>query len=636
MTPKASESNPSRPAAGRSSPLLEQWYSLSPFISFLVLLTAFHLVFGKFFPNLQGGLGHDYSGILPWLMAGRYWFETNGWAAVPWFTPAFCGGAPMFSDPQSFYYSITQWLAFVMEPVKAVYASVLLFSAVGYWGSYWLLRSAFRTSRAAAVVSATLFMFNGFFAYRMVVGHVTYAPFMMVPAMAALILIPLRDGGRIEQHFLLGTAAGLAGAYWVYSGMIHMLLPGLVTFLCLGVLYRLQRLPLSFGSILLRASIASLVTALASSARLVSASLLTSGFPRTDYLLPGMRDFEQLLLLGLKVLFFPQPNIDLETAPRLANLQWALGRHEFEYGVGVAAFALLLWWVIAIAPGLYGDVARAARIQQKRAGEFWLLILILGLLLAVPFVLNFYTPEWNAILKQLPIIKSSSNLVRWFALLIPVVTVACGLIFNRIEPAQQARLALMLVLVVLISNFTTDDRTYHEENYRQEAIQAGIAALAQGRGVPPVTMVLGDLIDPTTGKLRGISAFPNDQLVVGYSPLVCYNPLFGYRLEHFPVKSLHDGSPTEAQDGVLNFKNPACYAFPKANQCSPGDHFREDQIESLRSLLSYKPFPFELPTAQRVVNVISVVTILGAIALVLVLGLRRARLSTITDRVLGS
>ncbi len=625
MTPSTPEPAQPRPAAAPANASAQRWARLAPCLPFVGLLAAFHVLYGKFFPNLQGGLGHDYSGILPWLLAGRYWFATNGLAEVPWFTPAFCGGQPFFSDPQTFFYSLPQFLAFALEPLKAVYLSVLLFAAAGYWGSYWLLRHAFATSRPAAVVGATLFLFNGFFAYRMVIGHFTYLGFMLTPAMAALILLPLRGSRRLEQHFLMGTAAGLAASYWVYSGMIHGLLPGCVTFLCLGAIYRLQRLPLSLGEIAFRAGIATTVTLLVSSARLVSGSLYLAAFPRTDYLLPGMKDCGQLLLLGLKVLFFPQPNIDLETAPRLANLQWALGRHEFEYGVGAAALALLLWWLVAVAPRLFSDVARAARVQQRSSREFWLLSLAVAALLVVPFALNYYTPEWNAFLKQLPLIQSSSNLVRWFALLIPVVTVACGLVFNRIAPDQQGRLAVVVVAAVLIGNVASDDQAYHAENYRDEPTRIAAAALAEGNGVPPITAVLGDLVDPATRKLRGVSGFPNDQLVAGYSPLACYNPIFGYRLEHFPVKTLHDGPATEARDGVLNFKNPACYAFPEANQCAPGDHFRSDQLDALKALLAYRPYPFAMPASQHAANLITLGSLLLSLGLVAVLGWRRYR-----------
>jgi len=47
----------------------------------------------------------------------------------------------------------------------------------------------------------------------------------------------------------------------------------------------------------------------------------------------------------------------------------------------------------------------------------------------------------------------------------------------------------------------------------------------------------------------------------------------------------------------LNLKNPACYVYPKANDCAPGDHFTEDQIPLVVDLLARKPVVFA--TSQR-------------------------------------
>ncbi len=57
--------------------------------SLTLLLIIYILLFGDFFPNNQNKLGHDYTYFLSRLLAGYYWFETNGLFAIPWFTPAF-------------------------------------------------------------------------------------------------------------------------------------------------------------------------------------------------------------------------------------------------------------------------------------------------------------------------------------------------------------------------------------------------------------------------------------------------------------------------------------------------------------------------------------------------------------------
>ena len=55
----------------------------------------------------------------------------------------------------------------------------------------------------------------------------------------------------------------------------------------------------------------------------------------------------------------------------------------------------------------------------------------------------------------------------------------------------------------------------------------------------------------------------------------------------------------EVRDGHFNIKNPACYVYPKENDCSPGDHFREDQLEAMENFVSYRPFVFKISTAQK-------------------------------------
>ena len=61
--------------------------------SFIVLLTAYYFIFVQpFFPNQNGGLGHDYEMWFPRMLAGVYYFVTNGVSVIPWFTPSCCGG----------------------------------------------------------------------------------------------------------------------------------------------------------------------------------------------------------------------------------------------------------------------------------------------------------------------------------------------------------------------------------------------------------------------------------------------------------------------------------------------------------------------------------------------------------------
>ncbi len=109
-------------------------------ISSAVVLLAYGVIFGSYFPNAAGGLGHDYKQQLPNLLAGYYWFQQNGFFSIPWFNPAQCGGVPFYADPGHGLYAIPQFLVLFFNPVIAVKITFFLFALAGYTGFYILLR----------------------------------------------------------------------------------------------------------------------------------------------------------------------------------------------------------------------------------------------------------------------------------------------------------------------------------------------------------------------------------------------------------------------------------------------------------------------------------------------------------------
>jgi hypothetical protein len=112
----------------------------------------------------------------------------------------------------------------------------------------------------------------------------------------------------------------------------------------------------------------------------------------------------------------------------------------------------------------------------------------------------------------------------------------------------------------------------------------------------------------------------NDVLTQGRSQLLCYEPLFGYRLEKFPVKTLRPGPVSAIHEGYLNVKNPVCYVYPLENACEPGDHFSVEQPEVVAAFIAYKPMPFRLPAWQQVANVVNILAIAGIGGFLLVSG----------------
>jgi hypothetical protein len=578
----------------------------------VALLVAYHLIFQQYFPNTHGKLGHDYGLFLPKLLDGYFWFSSNGLLALPWFTPAFCGGIPLFPDPQSMYYSVPQFLTFVTDPLTSVYITFLLFATLGAIGFYLLLQRVFHTGPWLALLGAGLFVFNGFYAHRMIIGHLTYHPFMLIPLVAFFLLRsgPHEAANSARAVLFHGVMGGILLAYMFQAGMVNVILPAIGSIIVIGLVYHLMgNTPVQFWRRVLCA--AGIATALCS-AKLVAAIAYLQYFGRDMYTLPGTRTLLESVRIAWQSLFIA-PALDLGTAA-LVNVQWGLDRHEFEFGV---TFIPLVWllgggiaWIYRLC--VYG-------IPPRYLPQQWLYLALMASVLLLPIALNYYTPTWNVFLKHLPILRNSTSLVRWISLYIPVVillTALAGASLHHARPYLPLAVVTSLAIVVMIHSFT-DRQFYHAQSYDPSQIRAAYYAVQRRERFPVITHIMM-YADPTG---RGIMPpGRNDVLTQGRSQLLCYEPLFGYRLEKFPVKTLRPGPVSAIHEGYLNVKNPVCYVYPLENACEPGDHFSVEQPEVVAAFIAYKPMPFRLPAWQQVANVVNILAIAGIGGFLLVSG----------------
>ncbi len=585
---------------------------IAPF-SYLFLLASYHLIFRQFFPTRNGTLGHDYSRILPDLLDGYYWFRSNGIFEPFWFTPAFCGGQPALGAPESGFYSVAQFLTFFADPLASVYATVLLFASIGFWGFYLMLRACFGSGRQAAVLGGALFMFNGFFIHRMMIGHFAFHGVMLIPWVAYLLLRPTRK--KIFATMLNGAAAGCMLAYGAYSGMVHLLLPCAIAVLGIAAIHGLVRGD-STGFVP-RSLFAVLVAGGLSAAKLTAALLFLRNFPRSDYSLPGIDSIRETMKILFSTLFISPADIETRVMPQLDNLQWAVGRHEWEYGVTWVPLLIILAGTAVMLSHL-----RKARPRPGMTGWAWLVLL--GCVLVLPISLNIYTPAWNAFLKHIPVIKSSVFLMRWFLVYIPLVILASALLLDRISPLTRSRnLMLLAALAALVwINAAKDREFYVAQPYRPDAIINAWKAATAGTAKVRIQTITANLV---ADNQIWMTNNRNDAIATGGSQLACFNPIFGYGLEHFPVKSLHPGPVLEEKDGLLNIKNPACYTYPAQNSCAPGDHFTVAQLEAARAFASYKPFPFSFSPEQKVANGMTLITLASLVVLIAVALLNKLR-----------
>jgi hypothetical protein len=427
----------------------------------LGLLLAHWTLFSRSFLSPRGALGHDYSQFLPQLLNGAYWFHENGIRSIPWFTPALCGGIPFFANPQNMYFSLPQFLAFVVDPLQAVRLTIMVSAGAGFAGMFFLMRNAFSMRTGSALFGATVFLFNGFFSSRMLVGHFTFHAFMLVPGIAYWLVRALpRDPGMRSWRAASDSAlAALGMAYVLYAGGVHLVVPMAVAIAALCLLGTLNGCPPR--DVAARLCGAALAACAIGSLKVLAGWSFLENFPRSAYPLPGVPSLARELRLLLVTLFGQSPPEG--AAGMLVNSRWLIERHEFEYGVTVVPAVVVSAWAIR---GLLSAPAagRGRRpMSLRHAGGLLALVLVL----CVPLALNYYGPAWNALLKRMPLLGSSITLVRAFCAYIPVVALLAGMALDRMRLPAAARLFVSGPVVL------------------PGADNPGLARAVRGRGGPP-------------------------------------------------------------------------------------------------------------------------------------------------------
>lgn len=562
-------------------------------------------------------MGHDYALAMPALLDGLFWFKNNGLAA-PWFTPSFCAGQPFFADPQSSYYSLVHALAFFTNPVNASYLTLLAMSCTAFWGGYLLMRQVFGAGQAASVLTGGLLMFNEFLPTRIVIGHLGFHGFSLLCWLALFLLIPLRR--RIDA-VAASIGACLVLTYWVHSGMGTLIVPASIGVLLIAILNSFRDKVL--GRFVLRSALAIPLALALSAAKLNAAVSLLGNFPRNFYLLPGIDSLFDAFMVIVASLFVPAEYTYVFASGRLVNLQWALQPHEWAFGFTpvVAALALLFIAVVTVKKkwGATGGFANL--------GKFVLLFL----LLAWPIAFNTYEPTWNEFLKSIPILGNASTPTRWAIVYIPFVAVVMGALLQRIEWREQSQwLIVISTLSVVVMLSALEPRGFLlSQSYDVRPVVAADKAFREGKLTPGIRE-LGVGINMRTNTFEK-NLKSNDTLIAGISQIFCYNPIFGYRLEKFDATNLAEGNVLSERQGFLNLKNPACYVFPKENNCNPGDLFRADQLEEAKRFIAYQPFRFAMSKQQVLANTITELILIGIAVFLVGWLFARFRPSFLTD-----
>lgn len=604
-------------------------------LAFIVGLAVFEVLWGQRFYGSTTHVGHDFAFSAVALLEGRAWLESNGWSAgwfvPPWFTPAWCAGAAFHADPQSAFYSTLQALAIWFDPFLASHLNALLSASLAFWGGWLFAHRALGWTAAGSTVFAVLAMANAFLPMRSAVGQVGYQTFPLWILLALALCWPVARAGA-ARVFWPSVGVAVCLTLWLQGGFAGMMIPTALGAGALALLLvALGRLDLP--TLLGRAALGALVAVAVNASKIYEAASLMAQFPRDRYAIPGFPSLLDALTATIMALTLPSQLTSVFAIARLQDAQfWALP-HEwamhFGWGAVVAALVAVVVTVARrrgamragpAAAAAEGTASRGPRLAPSR------LVALAGLavLLALPLLLLWDVPTLREVLKSLPILGSTTWPMRWIVIYLPLLQwLLAAPVAYMIEQSPPRLRSLWLagfVALVWAGPATEPLDYYRNASWQTYDPQPALAAFAAARriGTPPISAI-------SVPDADGLPGARNDSMFEGRSQGLCYNPIYGYRLEDFPQpERLRDG-PALARDakGQSLVFNPACLVHPRENGCEPGDGFRLDdpaQREAAERFLARKPFAWQRPPLGTALAWLSMIS-LGTLVLLVFAGL---------------
>lgn len=559
-------------------------------LGFIVLLVVYGLIYRPFFPTANGMMGHDWNlaGYVP--VFAKPVVDFFSWPVASG-SPAVCNagvGLSLSNIPLTF----EGWLAFFqVNPIDTVFANFLFFATAGFWGMYLLLRRTFDLGLVAAFLGAALFLFNEFYATRIIVGHLYY-PVMLVPLVVYILTrrmqAPLGWAGEAAH----GVVAGMVLFYAWSSGLLYVVVTVLLSVLSLSLLALIAGA--SFRSLVLRGILAVVVALgwswLALSQSLFSESLGVALSQRQSYSLQGFLSLWEGLKFLVVTVFYGPSDIADRYAQAVTNLSVMQGPHELEFSIGPAALLLLL---ASAGYGLKGWLDSDYFFNQgwwKRNGV-WLVLL--ALVLIFPWLYNTYSPLTNELWKKLPLLNSTTSPQRTYFVYTITLVVLAAQWAERYLPGKALLPVTLAAVVLTIGATSAKDRTYYQNQpYDTKPVVEAWQKVRAGADLPPITEI-SILVDGQGRPIHNQMLEANARLQ-GRQSMGCYVPAYSSAPVEL-VKQLHPGSIWDEKDGFFNIKNPACNTWPKENGCMPGDHFKVEQKAWVDSYTHYKAFPIVVP-----------------------------------------
>ena len=575
---------------------------------FLFIFIIHQYIFQSFFPNSKGLLGHDYEYFIPSFIFGKIWF-LNNFLSVPWFTPSICCGIPFYADPQSMYYSIPQIIFLIFNPILSVKLIFLFLSALSYMGMFLLVNKNFKFDIYTSLLCASLFLFNGFFVYRAISGHVAYLSYIFIPIYCFFLIQSYENQLKNKSSFVYLILSSIIFANFFHSGSGPIILIILISILSVLSFYSLFIQSLK---IFVRFVLSVFLGILISLSKITAVLFFLSNFPR-NYPTTEFHSFFSFVKTFF-LSFFVQP--DQEYFNDNLTSMFPFGLHEIEFGVSLVPLILIFF--------IFFLNKKKFKLNYQSIYFFSLIIIIF----LIPVLLNVNFLNQFQLIQKIPILNSTWVQSRWMAVYILPIIIVSGLIVRNLyfNTTQKKYLTIFFISILLVQNFMRDNNWHFNEarHYNVEKANNFSMSISKNKKFE----IFGPAILMNQNNTPKIVNNKNDMSFYnGFSPLTCYQPIFGYGLEKLNARKIIFGSKEvfsdnsyllysnkfDNKDNHFAFFKPSCFLFPKANNCLPGDLFKVSEKEKLIKFTTYKKFDFKQNKLQIISNYISILTFISCL-----------------------
>ena len=579
----------------------------------LIIIFIHQFIFQSLLPNSNSFLGHDYSLVLPNFLFGKIWFDKN-FLSIPWFSPSFCCGVPYFADPQIGYYSFQQLLFIFFSPLVALKISFFIFSLTAFVGTFLLANKSFKLNIYISLIAATLFLFNGFFNYRAIIGHFSFLSYVFIPIYCFTVIYSFEvNGGKLKNIFYI-LISSILFANFIHSGSSSLIVVITLSIALIILIYIFINNNLK---IIYNLFISLFLGLIISSSKINASFAFLSNFTR-EYPPLLFENFVSLLINTVKSLFF-FPDINRFNSDTINQVTNQLQIHEIEFGVSIIPIIIFAFFILNIKKFFINNFTSVKFIS------FTIMLVILIFTVSV----NLSNNGIGTFFRELPVIKSTWVHFRVTSIyIIPIILISCILLnkFN-LKPIYLKYITFVFLFIIVFQTQIYEKKFYNEQKYDPKNLVKFYENKNRIKNINVNEIII--FLDQNNKPV--ISNQRNDMFVFNFSPLFCYNPIFGYNLEDLPKNKFtfnkrneisnnlinFMGNPKEIKENQSNFFNPSCFVFPNENGCKPGDFFKESQLNELENFLNYKNFNFQISKSQSFFNYLSLISFLMIISFII-------------------